>query len=98
MGPGLEGDFGKKIQLLASRSDNVFFPGMLTGDAKWSTFDAAQVFVLPSHQENFGIAIVEALACAKPVLISDKVNIRREIAKSNAGIVKADNGEETYEL
>ncbi|MFN3589694.1 MAG: glycosyltransferase, partial [Spirosomataceae bacterium] len=44
-------------------------------------------FVLPSHQENFGIAVVEALACGKPVLISDQVNIWREISESGGGLV-----------
>ena len=58
---------------------SVSFPGMLSGDLKWGAFHAAEVFVLPSHQENFGIAVVEALACKRPVLISDKVNIWREI-------------------
>ena len=41
--------------------------GMLQGEAKWSAFRAAEVFCLPSHQENFGIVVVEALACGKPV-------------------------------
>jgi glycosyltransferase involved in cell wall biosynthesis len=48
------------------------------------------VFCLPSHQENFGIAVVEALACGKPVLISDKVNIWREIEQDGAGLVAPD--------
>ena len=62
---------------------------MLSGDLKWGAFHAAEAFILPSHQENFGIAVVEALACAVPVLISSKVNIWREIAGDGAGIVQA---------
>ena len=60
---------------------------MLTGDLKWGALHAAEAFILPSHQENFGIAVVEALACGKPVLISDKVNIWREIEADGACLV-----------
>jgi glycosyltransferase involved in cell wall biosynthesis len=63
---------------------------MLQGDAKWGALYACEAFVLPSHQENFGIAVVEALACGKPVLISDQVNIWREISDADAGFVAAD--------
>jgi glycosyltransferase involved in cell wall biosynthesis len=52
--------------------------------------------VLPSHQENFGVAVVEALACEVPVLISDKVNIWPEIVQDQAGIVNEDTAEGTY--
>jgi glycosyltransferase involved in cell wall biosynthesis len=68
----------------------VHFPGMLRGDAKWGAFRAAEVFALPSHQENFGIAVAEALACGTPVLISNKVNIWREIAEDGVGFVDDD--------
>jgi glycosyltransferase involved in cell wall biosynthesis len=78
---------GPEAQGLAGR---IHWPGMLTGDAKWGAFRAAAAFVLPSHQENFGIAVAEALACGTPVLISDKVNIWREIADSRAGLVCTD--------
>ena len=63
---------------------------MLQGDAKWSAFYNAEAFVLPSHQENFGIAVAEALGCGLPVLISDKVNIWREIVADNAGLAEPD--------
>ena len=64
--------------------------GMLQGDMKWGAFYAAEVFCLPSHQENFGIVVAEALACGKPVLISNKVNIWREIEFDGAGLVAED--------
>ena len=66
------------------------FPGMLTGDVKWGALRIAEVFILPSHQENFGLAVVEALACGVPVLISDKVNLWREIEADGAGFVAPD--------
>ncbi len=68
----------------------VTWTGMLSGDLKWGAFRSAEAFVLPSHQENFGIAVAEALACGLPVLISDKVNIWREIENDKAGLVAPD--------
>lgn len=70
--------------------DRVTWTGMLSGDAKWGAYRAADAFVLTSHSENFGIVIAEALACGLPVLISDKVNIWREIDSGGAGLVEPD--------
>lgn len=77
---------------------HVSWPGMLSGDLKWGAFYASEVFCLPSHQENFGVAVAEALACGKPVLISDKVNIWREIQSDGAGWVELDTVEGTANL
>jgi glycosyltransferase involved in cell wall biosynthesis len=63
---------------------------MLSGNRKWGAFSAAEAFVLPSHQENFGIAVAEALACGTPVLISNEVNIWREIEADRVGYVEND--------
>jgi glycosyltransferase involved in cell wall biosynthesis len=76
--------------LAAGTAGRVVFTGMLTGDRKWGAFAAADVFILPSHQENFGIAVAEALACGTPVLISNKVNIWREIEQEQAGFIEND--------
>ncbi|HEV7329749.1 MAG TPA: glycosyltransferase [Flavisolibacter sp.] len=92
-GPGIESSYGNYLQELVKElglSDFIFFPGMLGGDAKWGAFYACETFVLPSHQENFGIAVAEALACSKPVLISKQVNIWREIKQAGAGFVAED--------
>jgi glycosyltransferase involved in cell wall biosynthesis len=77
---------------------SILFPGMLRGDAKWGAFHGCEAFILPSHQENFGIAVVEALACGKAVLISSKVNIWREIVESGAGRAEDDSIEGTMAL
>jgi glycosyltransferase involved in cell wall biosynthesis len=69
----------------------IHWPGMLTGDAKWGAYRACEAFALPSHQENFGIVVAEAMACGKPVLITNKVNIWREVDEGCAGLVAADN-------
>ena len=68
----------------------VTWAGMLRGDVKYGALAAAEAFVLPSHQENFGVAVVEALACGTPVLISDKVNIWREVQAGGAALVEPD--------
>ena len=86
--------WGKKLQAQAKAlgiAHRITWPGMLQGDMKWGAFYAAEVFCLPSHTENFGIVVAEALACGKPVLISDKVNIAHEIEVERAGFVSADN-------
>ncbi|CAN5399000.1 hypothetical protein BH10PSE1_BH10PSE1_26070 [soil metagenome] len=75
--------------------DRIHWPGLIQGDVKWGALYGADAFILSSHQENFGVAVAEALACRKPVLISDKVNIWREVAEANAGLVQADTVEGT---
>ena len=75
-----------------------FFTGMLSGDAKWGAFYGSGAFILPSHQENFGIAVVEAMACRKPVLVSNQVNIWREIKDSGAGFVDDDTQNGTIKI
>lgn len=76
----------------------VTWTGMLMGEMKWGALRSAEVFVLPSHQENFGIAVAEALAVGTPALISNKVNIWREVELDRAGIVSADTQEGTFTL
>ena len=76
----------------------ITWTGMLTGDMKWGALHASDVFVLPSHQENFGIVVAEALACGLPVLISDKVNIWSEIEQDKAGFVADDTATGITEL
>jgi len=85
----------KRLALKLGVADRITWPGMLQGDLKWGAFFSAEVFCLPSHQENFGIVVAEALACGKPVLISDKVNIWREIEADRAGFVANDTLEGT---
>jgi glycosyltransferase involved in cell wall biosynthesis len=86
---GLRKDL-QKITDDAGLGDRVHWPGMLSGAAKWGAFAICDAFVLPSHQENFGIAVAEALACGRPVLISDQINIAPEIAADGCGLVEPD--------
>ena len=65
----------------------VTFAGPLYGELKWGALHSAEVLALPSHAENFGLSVVEALACGVPALISNEVNIWREIDADGAGLV-----------
>jgi glycosyltransferase involved in cell wall biosynthesis len=82
----------------AGLGHRVTWPGMLSGDVKWGAFFACEVFILPSHQENFGIAVAEALGCHRAVLLADKVNIASEIAADGAGLMELDTEEGTENL
>ncbi|ROS16564.1 glycosyltransferase involved in cell wall biosynthesis [Raoultella sp. BIGb0399] len=73
--------------------DVVTWGGMLQGEKKWGAYFASKVFALPSHQENFGIVVAEALSASLPVLISNKVNIWREIEAEHSGLIADDNVE-----
>jgi glycosyltransferase involved in cell wall biosynthesis len=93
--------YGRKMAALAGKlglADRVTWTGMLSGDLKWGAFYAADAFILPSHQENFGIAVAEAMACGVPVLISNQVNIWREIQLHRGGLIETDDLEGTRRL
>jgi glycosyltransferase involved in cell wall biosynthesis len=66
---------------------DVIWAGFLEGEARQSALDAAEVFVLPSYSENFGIAVVEAMSSGLPVILSDQVGIHGEVTRAKAGIV-----------
>ena len=100
-GPGMDSAYGKKLKDLTKTlglQGDVHFPGMVKGDAKWGAFYTCDAFILPSHQENFGIAVVEAMACGKPVMISNQVNIWREIKDEQSGLVDDDTSEGAQRL
>lgn len=86
---GWEADLRRQVARL-SLTDRVVFTGMLQGAMKQGALASADALVLPSHQENFGISVVEALAAGVPVLISNRVNIWREIDADRAGYVEPD--------
>jgi glycosyltransferase involved in cell wall biosynthesis len=86
-GPDADGYRGRleaEVERLKLRG-RVLFPGLLLGQEKWSALVDADLFVLPSRQENFGVAVIESLAAGTPVLISDQVNIHPEIRAAGVG-------------
>ena len=82
----------------AGLNERIHFPGPLFGDAKWGAMRGADAFVLPSHQENFGLVLAEAMACGTPVLTTRRVNIWREIAATGGGLINEDTPEGTLAL
>lgn len=93
--------YGRTMAALVAQldiADRVTWAGMLKGDIKWGALRASDAFILPSHQENFGIAVAEAMACGLPVLISKQVNIWREIVEARAGYAELDDIPGTVDL
>lgn len=91
--PGLVAQLKQDAERLGISPD-VEWAGFLTGDDKWAALRGADVFALPSYSENFGVALVEALASGCPAVLSDQVGIHREISRAGAGLVTQCRAEE----
>ena len=86
-----QGGYESRIRQLVQQhglGERVVFTGMLYGSDRIAAMVDASLFVLPSYQENFGIAVAEALAAGTPVLISDRVNIHPEVTAAGVGAVR----------
>jgi glycosyltransferase involved in cell wall biosynthesis len=85
-----EGDgFRQRLETFATQAGlngGVLFTGPLYGDAKWAAYRDADLFVLPSQNENFGNTAAEAVACGTPVLVTDRCGIA-PIVDRRAGLV-----------
>jgi glycosyltransferase involved in cell wall biosynthesis len=98
-GPDQNG-YQRELETLVANmgiADRITWTAMLKGTLKWGALAASEILVLPSHQENFGIVVAEAMACGLPVIVSNKVNIWREVASYRAGFVCEDTVEGTAE-
>jgi len=67
-------------------SERVSFPGIVLGEEKAALLREFDVFALPSEDESFGIAVVEAMNAALPVVITDEVAIVDEVVAAGAGL------------
>jgi len=88
-GPDNDGYLKEVNQWIAEQniSEHVSYVGMLLGEQKLAAFRDAELFVLPSYSENFGISVLEAMACHIPVIISNKVNLWSEVQTHQAGLI-----------
>jgi glycosyltransferase involved in cell wall biosynthesis len=90
-GPREDGFFAEELlRAFGKFEDRITWAGMIRDDLKWGALRVADALILPSHQENFGMVVAEALAVGTPVLITDKVNLWREVEDDRAGKVSAD--------
>ena len=92
VGAGDPPEFAAQVQAWVQAdglAQNVVMPGLLMGAEKLQAFADADIFVLPSHAENFSFAMFEAMAARLPVVISDTLNFAPEIARMGAGRVVA---------
>jgi len=71
-------------------AESVVFPGFADSVLKRALLDSASVFVLPSHHENFGIAVIEALDAQLPVVVSRNVQLAPFVSANHFGIVAED--------
>lgn len=87
------GNVRPNLEELASRlgvSEKICWTGMIVDAEKWGAICASEAVALTSHHENFSFSTVEALACSKPVLLSDQVGIWREVDHYLAGLISDD--------
>ncbi len=80
----------REIQKAISRlglERRVLMLGAVNGTARWGLFDGAALFILPSHSENFGIVVAEAMARSCPVVVTSEVQAAPLVEQAKAGIV-----------
>jgi glycosyltransferase involved in cell wall biosynthesis len=87
---GDEGGYRAHVSALVAQhgvDDVVTFTGRLERAALHAEFARATALIVPSHQESFGMSAAEAMAAARPVVVSERVNICTEVAAAGAGLV-----------
>lgn len=89
-GPGEDRSYQAHLKSIARKlglDDSVLFPGPLYHEQKWSAYRDADVFVLPSQNENFGNSAAESIACGTPVIVTDQCGIAPFVAGKTGLVV-----------
>jgi len=82
----------REIAVKKGATARVLFPGWVDGEKKNRLLQHASILALTSYQENFGLCLLEAMACAVPVLVSPHVNLAEQIQNAGAGWVSRVDG------
>lgn len=86
-----EKDQLEKVSKDLGLQKQVFWSDAIYGNIKYGAILGSEGMVLPSHGENFGVALVESLSMSRPVITTNKVNIYKDLLKYKAGIISNDN-------
>ncbi|MCZ6675188.1 MAG: glycosyltransferase [Verrucomicrobia bacterium] len=87
-----EESYQSNLERLATKfgvAERIRFVGMVQGESKWRLFRDAELFILPSYSENFGMSVLEAMFMGCPVVVTPEVGLAEAIAESKAGLVVA---------
>jgi glycosyltransferase involved in cell wall biosynthesis len=84
--PAYESWLREQVQALGI-ADSVVFTGFLASEQKLAVLADSDIFVQPSYYESFGIAVIEAMACGLPIVITDRVGLAEDIRQADAGVI-----------
>ena len=89
-------DYTPKLRRLVRSlglESRVVFTGPVSDEHKWALYKKAELFLLPSYSENFGMVVGEAMAMGCPVVVTPEVGVARIVASEGAGIVTSNDPE-----
>ncbi|PJB10677.1 MAG: hypothetical protein CO120_03600, partial [Gammaproteobacteria bacterium CG_4_9_14_3_um_filter_38_9] len=77
------GELSEEIQLIAKQSQQIVYFGRVSGDLLWRIYHAADVFVIPSHAEPWGLVVNEAMAAGLPIIATKEVGCIDDLVLEN---------------